>query len=57
MVFEEQALEGLYVIIPKVHEDQRGYFFESFKKSEFRETLSNGGINSLINLITKKLKI
>ena len=27
------------------------------KKSEFKETLSNGGINSLISLISKKLKI
>lgn len=30
-------IEGLFEIYPRVFEDNRGYFFESFKKSELRE--------------------
>ena len=40
MLFEEQELAGLYVITPEVHKDERGYFFESFKHSEFRKKLN-----------------
>lgn len=40
MVFEEQKIKGVYVIIPKVFDDDRGYFFESFKKFEFKEKLN-----------------
>lgn len=36
-------IEGLYEIYPKVFEDNRGYFFESFKKNE----LSNYGIDKV----------
>ncbi len=30
-------IEGLYVIEPKVFEDERGYFFEAYNKNEFAE--------------------
>ena len=40
MVFEEQKIKSVYVISPKVFDDDRGYFFESFKKSEFKEKLN-----------------
>ena len=31
------AIEGLLVIKPRVFEDARGYFFESFSQREFEE--------------------
>ena len=39
MTVEETALKGVYVIKPRVFEDARGYFFESFHAERFaRET-------------------
>jgi dTDP-4-dehydrorhamnose 3,5-epimerase len=35
MILEKTTLEGCYVITPKVFEDDRGYFFESFNKETF----------------------
>ncbi len=35
--FEEQELEGVYLIKPKIFKDNRGYFFESFRESIFFE--------------------
>ena len=37
MEYWETAIEGVYVIEPKVYEDARGYFMESWKKAEFEE--------------------
>jgi dTDP-4-dehydrorhamnose 3,5-epimerase len=37
MVFTETPLKGAYVIDPKVFGDERGYFFESYRKSWFEE--------------------
>ena len=31
------AIEGLLIIKPRVFEDARGYFFESFSQREFEE--------------------
>ena len=31
----ETGIEGLYIIEPKVYEDERGFFFESYNKEEF----------------------
>jgi dTDP-4-dehydrorhamnose 3,5-epimerase len=33
LIFEKQAFEGVYLIQPNVHKDNRGYFFESFRHS------------------------
>jgi dTDP-4-dehydrorhamnose 3,5-epimerase len=33
----ETGFEGLYIIKPKIFNDSRGYFFESFKQDNFRE--------------------
>ncbi len=33
--FEEQSIPGVFVIIPQVFGDSRGYFFEVFKASDF----------------------
>ena len=30
-------IEGVFIIEPKVFQDSRGYFFESFNKKEFEE--------------------
>ena len=35
MVYKETAIKGVYVIEPKVFNDSRGYFFETWKKEEF----------------------
>lgn len=35
MEFEESGFDGLLIIKPKVFEDERGHFFESFNKNEF----------------------
>jgi dTDP-4-dehydrorhamnose 3,5-epimerase len=37
------AIEGVYIIEPKVFGDSRGYFFESFSEREFKEKV--GDIN------------
>ena len=33
----ESPLKGLYVITPKIFEDERGYFYESFRSDFFKE--------------------
>lgn len=35
MEYKETAVQGVYVIEPRVFADSRGYFFESWKKGEF----------------------
>ena len=40
MVFEEQALRGVYIVIPNIFYDERGSFFESFKEDVFKEKLN-----------------
>ena len=37
MEYIKTAIEGVYVIEPKVFKDARGYFFESWKKDEFEQ--------------------
>ncbi len=37
MNIEETSLKGCFIIKPRVFEDGRGYFFESFNKSRFQE--------------------
>ena len=39
MNFLETAVQGVYVIEPKVYNDARGYFFEAWKKEDFEERL------------------
>ena len=36
MIIHKTAIEGLFVIEPKVFNDSRGYFFESFNSSVFQ---------------------
>lgn len=35
--FISTEIEGVYVIEPKIFEDSRGYFFESYNEEEFRK--------------------
>lgn len=35
MDYIKTPIEGVYIIKPKVFEDHRGYFFESFRQSDF----------------------
>ena len=37
MKFESTNIPGVIKIYPKIHKDNRGYFFESFKENEFAE--------------------
>lgn len=37
MKFTEQSIKGVWVIEPKVFNDERGYFMESYKKNLFDE--------------------
>ena len=37
MIIEETYLKGCFVIKPKVFEDERGYFFESFNQNVFEK--------------------
>lgn len=37
MIFEKTSLDGVWLIKPRVFEDSRGYFFESFRNDVFFE--------------------
>ncbi|MDR1005515.1 MAG: dTDP-4-dehydrorhamnose 3,5-epimerase [Bacteroidales bacterium] len=37
MNFIKTDIDGVYIIEPKVFEDERGYFFESFRHDEFQK--------------------
>lgn len=39
MKIDKTELEGVFIIQPKVYEDDRGYFYESFNKSIFEEAI------------------
>jgi len=39
MEVKNTAIEGVYIIEPRVFEDARGYFFESFSQREFDEKI------------------
>jgi len=43
--FIKTEIEGVYIVEPKVFEDARGYFFESYNESEF---VKNGITNKFI---------
>ncbi len=52
MNFIPTILEGCFVIEPKVFEDQRGYFFESFNKKQFYEH-TNIAVNFVQDNVSK----
>lgn len=37
MEYLKTAIEGVYIIEPRVFNDERGYFFEAWKKAEFEQ--------------------
>jgi len=37
MIFTETSLAGCWIIAPKIHEDQRGLFHETFKRALFEK--------------------
>lgn len=37
MEYKETAIKGVWIIQPRVFNDSRGYFFESWKRDEFEE--------------------
>lgn len=39
MEYKETAIKGVYVIEPRVFNDERGYFFEAFKQAEFEANI------------------
>lgn len=42
MKFIKTEIPGVFIIIPDVHNDSRGYFLESYNEIEFKKN----GINS-----------
>ena len=41
MDFKKTAIEGVYIIEPRVFNDTRGYFFEAWKKEEFEKNIGS----------------
>jgi len=41
MEYKETEIKGVWIIEPKVFNDQRGYFFESWKKEEFEDHIGH----------------
>ena len=41
MNFIKTAIDGVFIIEPKVFNDPRGYFFEAFKQEEFEKNIGN----------------
>lgn len=41
MILENTSLKGCYIIQPKVFEDKRGYFFESYNHKKFTELIGH----------------
>lgn len=39
MQFIEQFIQGVWIIEPKVHNDPRGYFMESYKEADFEKNI------------------
>ncbi len=39
MIFEPTGIDGLWIIKPRIFEDDRGYFFESYNKSQFDKNI------------------
>lgn len=37
MIFTKTDLNGVYILAPRVFEDSRGYFFESYNRKEFEQ--------------------
>ena len=40
MIFQKCDIEGLFIIIPNIYKDERGYFYESFNEKKFIEETS-----------------
>ena len=41
MEIEKTNIEGLVIFHPKIFNDERGYFFESYSQNKFREAVPN----------------
>lgn len=41
MIFTETKLQGCFILEPKIFEDDRGYFFESYNKKTFDAGIGN----------------
>lgn len=41
MIYIETEIPGVWIIEPRVFNDQRGYFFEAWKKTEFEENVGH----------------
>ena len=41
MLVKESPLSGVFIIEPKIHEDDRGYFFESYNKKDLEKHIPN----------------
>ena len=41
MEYIKTGIEGIYILEPKVFEDARGYFFETFKSEDFKKNIGD----------------
>lgn len=41
MEYKQTAIDGVWIIEPRVFADERGYFFEAFKQAEFDEHIGH----------------
>ncbi len=39
--FVDTPIEGLWIYTPKIHKDERGYFYESYQKENFDQKIPN----------------
>ena len=54
MEFKKTAIEGVYIIEPRVFNDARGYFFEAWKQEEFNAHI--GQVNFIQDNESKSLR-
>ena len=54
MEYIKTDVEGVYIIEPRVFNDSRGYFFESWKQTEFEEHI--GKVNFVQDNESKSCK-
>ena len=58
MEFKETEIKGVYVIEPRVFNDARGYFFEAWKREEFKQHIVKSWFdNNIIYPMSKRLAL
>ena len=56
MIIEETNLDGVLLVKPTIHQDNRGYFFESFRDECFKNIGLSGKFTQDNQTKSKKLR-